>query len=676
MGGAGFAATDTADDATNGELESIVVTAEKRSEKLQETPVAITALTATDLERAGVNNIQDVAALTPNLVIIDQLRPGIQTVSFRGFTTVQGGYSPFAIVVDGVAEPGQEFLKQELVDIDQVEVLRGPQGTLYGANAIAGAINIVTKPPTNEFEASAKLGVGQGGEENGTLTVSGPIIPDLVLFRVSAYSNEFNGLIPNEAAAQDADFAQERSFSGELLIKPTDQLDIALHGHALNGTYGALWLVPISNAQFNEGVILPVSENVPGIDNRHLQTYSAKVDYRFDDFTYTSITGYNNALQYATADGDFSAASEFAQTWLHNTNAWSEEMRLTSTDQGPIKWNGGLFYQDYFIQDATTFYAVVPDQPPPTTSGDHYRNKSWAVFGQASYEFVSDWTATLGGRYDRYDAYLVDYSDLAAIETDSHSFSEFQPKVSISYQATPNLLGYATFSKGFRPGGFNPATPLAIRLYQDEISTNTEIGVKSTLFDNHVLLDGAVFHTNFKNQQFFYSEATDAGIYTAIINIPDTHVNGAEAEGQYRPFDWLHFIGSVGYNNTVISHFVDTAYDDKRTPQVYGLTSDLSVETTHEFGMNYESVLRVDYTHRGEVYWDLANDLRTSPTNFINARLALQRADGLWSVALIGHNMTNQRTPAAVGANAFGEGNTLYSYNEPRQYSVEIQAKF
>ena len=165
------AMAETADDSG---LETITVTAQKRLEKLQDIPAAATVITPDDIERAGVNNIQDVAQLTPNLVIIDQLRPGIQTVSFRGFTTVQGGQSPFAVVVDGVTEPGQEFLKQQLLDVQQVEILRGPQGTLYGAGAVAGAINIVTRQPTNDYEAIAKIGYAQGNQSTGQLTVSGP----------------------------------------------------------------------------------------------------------------------------------------------------------------------------------------------------------------------------------------------------------------------------------------------------------------------------------------------------------------------------------------------------------------------------------------------------------------------------------------------------------------------
>ncbi|HVW69766.1 MAG TPA: TonB-dependent receptor [Steroidobacteraceae bacterium] len=667
------AADETGAAAGSGdELEEIVVTAQKRAEKLQDIPVAATAITATDIERAGVNNIQDVAQLTPNLVIIDQLRPGIQTVSFRGFTTVQGGQSPFAIVVDGVAEPGQEFLKQQLIDVQQIEVLRGPQGTLYGAGAIAGAINIVTKQPTNDFEGSAKIGYAQGNQSTGELTLSGPIIPDKVFFRASAYSDTFNGLIPNEAAQQYADFVQERAFNGELLLKPTDDLSIDLRGHVTNGTYGALWLVPVSDSEFDDFNINP-DENVPGIDRRHLQTYSAKIDYRLPGVTLTSITAYNNAEQYATADGDFSPASVFAQTWLNNTNAWSEEFRLTSNVDGPLKWNLGVFAQDYRVEDATTFYSVDPSSPFLSATDDHYDNRSWAVFGQASYDFDPHWTLTAGARYDRVNAYLNDtINDVQS----SHTFSQPQPKATLSYKLTPDIMAYVTYGKGFRTGGFNPATPLSLRLYQNEVSSNYEAGVKATLLDNRLILNAAGFHTDFTNQQFFFSEATSEGIYRAIINIPKTKVNGAEFEAQARATQWLKLLASVGYNNTSISEFADSAYNGKRTPQVYGLTTNLSAEATQAVGTAFRLVGRIDYEHRGDVYWDLANQLRTPAKNFVNGRLAFERGDGLWSLAVYCHNLTNERTPAAVGADAAGNGISLRSANEPRQTGVELQARF
>jgi iron complex outermembrane receptor protein len=280
---------------------------------------------------------------------------------------------------------------------------------------------------------------------------------------------------------------------------------------------------------------------------------------------------------------------------------------------------------------------------------------------------------TAGARYDRVKAHLDDtINDIQ----DDHTFSEAQPKATIAYKLTPEVLAYVTYGRGFRTGGFNPATPLTIRLYQNETSSNYEGGIKTTLLDNRLVLNAAGFHTEFNNQQFFFSQATSAGIYRAIINIPKTHVNGAELEAQARAAPWLRLLASIGYNRTSIADFVDPTYNGKRTPQVYGFTGNLSAEASHAVGRRLQVTARLDYEHRGDVFWDLANDLRTPPKDFLNARLALERADGAWSLAVYSRNLTNERTPAAVGANAFGPGMTLRSANEPRQSGVELQARF
>ena len=669
---AGQALAQSAESSSSGEISEIVVTAQKRSERLQEIPAAATVVTSTDLVNASVQTVQDVATLTPNLVIIDQLRPGIQTVSFRGFTTVQGGQSPFAIVVDGVPEPGQEFLKQQLVDVQQIEVLRGPQGTLYGAGAIAGAINIVTRPPGDSLEVDTKLTYAEGNDKTATMTLGGPLGEAGLKGRVSAFWRNSDGLIRNAANPRDVDFSNERSFASELLATPTDRLDVSLRGRYTRGTNGALWLVLVTNDQFDNFSKGP-AEDQAGIDQRELTTVSLKADYRFDPFTFTSITAYNNAKQYLTADGDFTAAPLFSQTWLNNTNAWSQEFRLTSRDDSPVVWNVGVYGQDYQVHDDTTFFSVNPASPFSVENDTRFKTESYAAFGQATYEFVPRWKATLGARYDRVKASFLD--PLTGDHGD-HTFSETQPKATLSFRAAPTVLSYFTYSKGFRTGGFNPNTPLTIRLYNDETANNYELGIKTNTPDSRLLFNAAVFHTDFNDQQFFFSQATSVGIFRAIINIPETRVNGAEAEAQARVTERLRLLLSLGYNDTNISRFVNPQYNDKRVPQVYGFTGTLSAEYTQPLTSGYSVTVRTDYNRRGPVYWDLANVLRTPSKNFLNARVALQGSNGRWTLAAVGRNITDERTPAAVGANAFGPGLTLRSANEPRQVGAEVEVRF
>jgi iron complex outermembrane receptor protein len=663
--------------AAAAEAETVTITAQKRKERLQDVPAAASVLTERDIERAGIANIQDAAALTPNLVIIDQLRPGIQTVSFRGFTTVQGGQSPFAIVVDGVAQPGQEFLKAPLVDVQQIEVLRGPQGTLYGAGAIAGAINIVTQPPGDRLEGRVKLGFGEGGQRSSGVSLSGPLGP-AVWYRLGLGHVDFDGQIRNVTTGRNVDFSYETTLNGQLLIKPGPRLTIDLRANGVDGNNGALWLVPVTNDQFDDWSGGPVTDMI-GRDKRRLQTYSAKVDYAFDRLTLTSITAVNKARQFLTADGDFSSAPIAGQTWTNDSDSVSQEFRLTSTDAGALRWNAGVFLQRYKFLDVSQFGAVQSDgsvlYPAGSDNLVRTRNDSWALFGQASYDLNTALTLTGGLRYDSVKARG---SDPGSGWSDEHTFSELQPKLTAAYKLSPALMGYLTYAKGFRTGGFNPNTPLTVRRYDNEVSSNLELGLKSALLDNKLQLNAAVFATDFKNQQFFYSLATADGIYRAITNIPKTRVKGAEIDAQWRVAPWLKLAGSLGYNDTEIRRFDSGQYNGNRVPQVYGLTTNLGIETQHQLGA-VQLVARLDWAHRGDVYWDLANQVRTPAKDFFNARLAFEWAGGgetYYQLALVGKNLTDERTPAAVGANALGAGRSLRSGNQPRWLGAELQVRF
>ena len=666
----GSALAQTAQAASNGEgLEEIVVTARKRTEDVQKISDPTTVVTAATIERADIQNIQDVARLTPNLVIYDQLVPGIQNVSFRGFTTVQGGQSPFTVIVDGVQEPGQEFLKQQLVDISQVEILRGPQGTLYGAGAIAGAINITTKQPTNEFEASIMTGYFEGNTWEGTATVSGPVVQDKVFFRASAYGITEDGLIPNLGNDHhDADFQRDHTFQVEALFKPTDDLDIDLRAHYLHGYDGALWLSVVPNAQFANAAPDP-NENTDNTITRSLEMFSLKVDYRLPWFTVTSITGYDGSQWSAYADGDFSPAAVATQDWIHNTSAESEEIRLTSPGDGPFRWNAGLFWQESNVKDLTDFFTGGFD----FNSYNRYKSDAYAFYGQGTYDFTDQFQATVGFRYDQDDQKAV---DLSTAELTQKTFSEPQPKVTLTYKITDAALTYFTYSKGFRTGGFNPTSPLALRVYQNETANDFEVGVKSEWFDRKLIVNADIFHTDFNNQQFFFSEATLSGIYRVITNIPVTEVTGGELEIAAQPIQYLTVQGSFGYNSTAITQFPGAAADiGNRTPQVYALTADLSLDYTRPVADNLMFMGHFDWQHRGNVYWDLGNTLQTPPRDFLNLRLALE-FDGKYSVAFVGRNLTSARTPAAVGADAAGATTSLASYNEPRQLGFELQARY
>lgn len=677
-GGVSPALAQSADASANagGPLPGdILVTARKREESLQSVPDAISAISAQTIERAGVQSLQDVAQLTPNLVIIDQLRPGIQTASIRGFTTVQGGKAPFATIIDGVQQPGMEYLAQNLVDIERIEVVRGPQGTLYGGGAIAGAINVVTKKPTNDFEGALKAGYFEGPGWNASATISAPIIEDKLFFRGSIYHVDDDGQITNQATGNAVDQRKDTEVRARLLFTPSPDVTLDINGSYTHGKDGALWLVPVDNDDFENYSAKP-STDIDGIDKRDLYSLSGKLDVDLGPATLTSITAYNKADQYLFADGDFTSAPSNAQIWETNSRSWSEELRLTSNGNGPLQYVVGFFYQDYKVKDITSFGSIDSDGSINYFSfkPNIYRSKSWALFGQASYDVTDALQLTLGLRYDRDRQSAADAFD-PTVPKDRKTFKRWQPKVNLSYKITPDVLAYVSYATGFRTGGFNPTSPLSLRVYQNEVSENYEAGIKASFLGGRLVANGAVFHTDFDNQQFFFSRVTSDGVYRVIVNIPKTEVNGAEFELTGRPTDFLMLRGTLGYNDTSIKRFDDTGlYHGNRTPQVYGLTLGGTAEVTAPVADEVKLIGRLDVEHRGDVYWDIENEIRSTPKTFLNARLALEYRN--WSFAAYARNLTNERTPAAVGANALGVGRTLRSVNRPRRLGVEASVKF
>ena len=246
----GPALADTTPQDTGERLEEVVVTAQKREEKLQNVPVSVTAYSETALRDSGVRNTADVMAMTPNVSFDQSFTVGNSFITLRGIEQINNADPPVAVVVDGVPEGNQKQLRMELFDVERVEVLAGPQGALYGRDAIGGAINIITKQPTNEFSGFAVAGGGSGSERFGIFAASGPIIDDKLLFRVSGEYKDSDGQITNSYLHEKVDFYTSKDFRGKLLWKVTDDLKIDLRFSHTDNLGGANYDVAIPDSVF------------------------------------------------------------------------------------------------------------------------------------------------------------------------------------------------------------------------------------------------------------------------------------------------------------------------------------------------------------------------------------------------------------------------------------------
>ncbi len=437
----------------------IIVTARLRSESLQDVPASISVFGAKEIENAKIDRPADFVALTPNVTFNTAQDAGTTYLVVRGVTQVPNGETPVAVSVDGVLQTSAFQFNQELFDIQQIEVLKGPQGALYGRNAIAGAINITTKPVTNDYEGRVAFGYGNGNATRAEASVSGPIVKDKLLFRAAVSHRQADGWITNTFLDKKVD--DFRNFTGDLklLFKPSDVLSFDLRGHYGRTTGGAAYFVRSSNANLNgtvisdahgvaNTVIAPTSNNL-GYNRRTLKNISLKAEYDTGIGMLSSITSYDEIAMLTTFDGyDYSDnqncfeltaplstpyrcavpritfgglgggtpffVAPFNTTFqTYGQKNFSQEIRFTSPSDKPFRYIVGAYFlkRKRSLVTATQEdkgFGIIPQldfnpaTPNQTRAYFEERNddNAYAVFAQANYDVTDTIELSAAMRYD------------------------------------------------------------------------------------------------------------------------------------------------------------------------------------------------------------------------------------------------------------------------------------
>jgi iron complex outermembrane receptor protein len=653
-------------------LEEIVVTSRKREESLQDVPDAITTFSATAIEDAGITSVQDFVGLVPNLTLISSQNQGTVAINIRGIGQVRNGESPVAFVIDGVQISSPNQITQELYDIERIEVLKGPQGSLYGRNAIGGAINIVTKQPTNDFEHFVRLRAANGFEWKAQAGSSGPIIKDKLMYRVAASYSDFDGVIPNVTVGKDVDFSEDLNLRGHLLLYATDRLTFDLRMSYSDFDGGSSWYIPLADDMAND-TTAPVQGNILGTGARELQEYALKIDYDADFATITSITAYSSTEETFFEELDWLAAPILAAEQTLDVEAWSEELRITSPSENRLRWMiGGYYLSTDRTIDTTVSLDLATSLLPVANPIDEGDNETVAGFGQASFDITPDLELTAGLRYDRDDRkqYSVGL-DLLSEEV----FSSWQPKVSLAYSWTDDIMTYATVAKGFRSGGFNQGSLAFPPLYRAETNWNYELGFKTQWADNRLELNGAFYWSDFDNQHVFLLDANTAA--QGLVNINKTRIKGVELELRAQPLPSFFLSGGLGLQDATIRDFDGTGlYDGNQSPLVNEWSYNLSAQYNHDINGDLMLIARVDYTAKGDLAWHVDNQDRQKGHHLVDARLTLENSGG-WQVTAFAKNLFNEKYTEEFFAREFvGTVTDIRWPNTPRRYGVETTFRF
>ena len=661
-------------------LEEVIVTSRKRDERMQDVPDSIFVLNAAQLEISNVEGLRDFVDLTPNLLVRETFRSNETFLTMRGLASAQGALPPVAFVVDGVQLGSNDFINQDLFDIERIEVLRGPQGALYGQGAIAGAINVITRQPTNELEGFTKISYGDGNSFRAAGAISGPLVEDRVFARVSGYYRESDGLIENNRG-QDIDPSEEKSVRAALSYRG-ERLNVQLRGAYTEGdasccmqdrvpTDAAGNLIGVDDVT-NPGA----SSNILGTSDDELFDTSLKFDYDFGPVTLTSISGYAEVSQSVFGDADFTSVAVTVQDLTFETDVFNQEIRLSSNGDGRFGWLIGGFLQDRQERQDITIGgdggAGTVVAPLVLRQENIVNSNSWAAFSQITYDLTDRLEVTAAARYDRDEQDSRDTLNVAATYKEA-TFNEFQPKLQFAYRWTDDFMAYASYARGFRAGGFTQN-----QKFDNETTDNYEFGFKASMLDNLLTLNASFFHIDYSNQQLSFVIFTTTSALRGVVNIPDSDIDGAEIEFTARPTERLTLSAGLGVTDSVIRQVAPNALfgdnivqlEGNKSPLVPPITFNAAATYRQPVGSRVDLVFHGDFRRLGGYDFDAQSTIHTATSNFINGKIALE--SGAWSVGLWGRNLTDTRVATHVSPT----GSRLRVPNQPRTYGIEAQYRF
>jgi iron complex outermembrane recepter protein len=697
---------DSSDSAAGPSVQEIVVTARKREEKLQDVPDAITALTAATLESAHVREVGDFTALIPNLNFRDgsAFQAGYFNLSMRGIGQGQAGWPSVAFIVDGVpADSSDELTSSNLTDVERIEVLRGPQSALYGAGAIAGAINVVTKRPTNELQAEGRLAYGNGQDRQADAAVSGALIPDKLFARVSASYRDFAGVIDSASNGIPLDTRARRQVQGRVIFDPVSNFEVDLRGSYVSNHNGSTYQdnLPSVDCINDFDSTYNARRRQRGQDDMTLGRIALRMQLTLDAFAVTSVTSYSKTIENTFVDICYDDPDDPLYprqpdggiTCLSGTEAYGsaalpgqaienmyqdrvlrksymEDVRVESTSGGPIGWLvGASGMRRDSLDGFYTLNLVAPDQAHQILYSDWnvLHDRWWGVYGQVSAKILDNWELTFAGRYDHQQYENTTYTDESLqtnvpvytpdgvlVPSQQQSATAFQPKGQISYHIDPDRMAYLTVSRGFRAGYFNVGS-----YGVPEHTTNYEVGFKSEWLHHRISSNLALFHIDYSDQQT--SSVTSEPPY----RFPNTRINGAEWETSAAISSHFSLSTGLAYLNARVA-------DGTRSPAAPLFSGSLSAQLTQPITAAWRFTGRADLTFHSHEFLQINNAEGIPDNRFLNLRGGFENDH--YGIYGYGRNVTNTREATMLGA--YIGTHYLRYQNLPVTYGVEVQARF
>jgi iron complex outermembrane receptor protein len=685
---------------------SITVTAEKRPQSLQKVPISITALTGENIEKSKITSIVAVQQLAPGLTIT-QASTGQAQVYIRGIGTDivgSGVEDAVPVYIDGVYQSRSSGTAMQFIDVDRVEVLKGPQGVLYGRNATGGAINIISKVPS--WESSGQFDV-QAGSYNQKIvrgTVSGPL-SEAVSGRFSFLHNQNDGDTQNVLLNVWGNSSVVDGLRGSFEIVANDELLVTVNAHYYQDNAKPIMkpLYPAVNPLFTTFGATVISDPRTVMQNTQLdismvQTgIDAKAEWDWGSKKLTSITAFHKTdynIKSADLDGTeiqlMNVGSPTTGIGIPEiTNYFSQDFTLVSSNNSPFAWTGLLSYSHQTV-DAPGFNFSFPILNMTTNTVATVSTDALGTGGQGTYSFENGLRLTAGARYstetknlEKDQTYANDI--LTGSMTDKKTWSSVTPKFVVDYSLDKNNMLYASATEGFKSGGYNTVTIQPA--FNPETAINYETGLKSNMFDDRLHLDLAAFYTQYNDMQVsLVLNQLSGGLYSEVRNAAKAVSKGIEASVVAKPTDSIELSGGLQFLNARFVDFVtiDPRYPTAGAQNLNGNPLSRAPDTTANIAAQYKwpvangaVSLRGEGSYRSVIYYTpFKNDYASDPALTLwNALLSYEHSGkaGLYGTVFV-KNITNRTYTTGI-FDPQGLGYLAY-YAPARTIGVQLGYKY
>ena len=637
-------------------LKEVVITAQKQSEDPQAIPISLTLLDATDVEDREIGVLRDVSNYTPSLMMFDLGFSTTSPPSIRGlFADAITLESTMGVYVDGVPMTMGIGINDPILDIERIEVLKGPQGTLYGKNTEAGVLNIITTELGNDPTRKVSVRGGSDNLREASASIGGPLIQDKLFLGVSLRHYEKDGYVKNVLTGDEVDDREHNYGKVNLRLAPTDTLDITLIKSIVSFDDGAGSLGNTFQSDRE------VSSDLEGENTSSNDLTSLKVHGDLTpDVAIDSVTTHRRFHGEQVQDNDFTS-NPMLERHLFLDNVYtksSQELRLSGTS-GALSWLMGL-YGDIFENDIDERWTgTMPMTVLQTIDGD-----SLGIFGHINYGLTPRLNIIAGLRYDDEKKELDDKTKGL---TEKNTYDEVSPKVAVNYHITPDIMGYVTIAKGYRSGGFNPYAVAGYpTTYDEETLYSYDIGFKSRLLQKRLTLNANLYYMDISDMQVTAHISKSSPTHTYTSNAAEATSQGAEIEFTALLGTSFTLFGGLGLNETTFDSFEDAlgnySGNENRFAPRYSFNCGLAYRDARGI------FAQVDATGYGDMYLDKTNPTKRDAYELVNVKLGYEAQS--FDVYLYGRNVFD------TTYDTLGFAGIYNIYSPPAEWGARVTVRF